>query len=67
VTADQEQYGWLVLGMPKNWGATVENMLAHSPNYKLKYANADAEVFQYIPHPKSIPHAKTKKPLAASR
>jgi hypothetical protein len=42
-------------------------MLAHSPNYKLKYANADAEVFQYIPHPKSIPHAKTKKPLAASR
>jgi hypothetical protein len=61
VTADQEEYGWLVQGMPENWGATVDNLLAHSPNYKLRYANPDAEVFQYIPHPKTTPHPKTKK------
>ncbi len=61
VTADQVEYGWLVQGMPQNWGATVENMLAHSPNYKLRYANADAEVFQYIPDPKTVRGLKTTK------
>lgn len=51
ITTTEEEYGWLVLGLPKNWGSTVESMLAHSPNYKLRYTNPDGEIFQYIPHP----------------
>jgi hypothetical protein len=50
-TADQAAYGWLVNGMPENWSTTVEGMLAHSANYKLRYANRNAAIFQYIPHP----------------
>lgn len=61
LTADQEEYGSLVLGMPENWGATLGTMLAHSPNYKLRYSNADAEIFQYIPAP------KTRKSAAAAK
>ncbi len=51
ITADQTEYGWLAYGLPRDWGTTVERMLAHSPNYKLIIKNPDAEVFQYIPHP----------------
>jgi hypothetical protein len=63
MTADQEEAGWLVSGMPRNWGTTVDNMLAHSPNYKLRYASPDAEIFQYIPQPvvKKNPHGRPHK------
>lgn len=51
LTADQEEYGWLANGLPENWGATVENMLARSPDYTLRYKNPDGVIFQYTPHP----------------
>jgi hypothetical protein len=51
MTANQEAYGWQALGLPENWGTTVESMLAHSPNFKLRYSNPDGEVFQYVPQP----------------
>ena len=62
MTTGQNEYGWLDYGMPQNWGAMVESLLAHSPHYKLMYENADAEIFQYIAHPspKSTSAAKKK-------
>ena len=63
MTRSQEAYGWQALGLPENWGTTVDNYLAHSPNYKLRYSNADGEVFQYIPSPviKHAAHSVKKK------
>lgn len=49
ITADQEAYGWLVDGMPRDWGSTLENTLKRSSNFKLRYANPDGAIFQYIP------------------
>jgi hypothetical protein len=60
ITKDEEEYGWLVVGLPENWGTTVENLLARSPNYKLRYANPDGEIFQYIPHPQVKKSSATK-------
>jgi hypothetical protein len=48
ITANQEAYGWQALGLPKNWGTTVEDILGHSPNFRLKYSNPDGEIFQYV-------------------
>ena len=63
MTTGQQDYGWLVSGLPANWATTVDSMLARSPNYKLVYKNQDAEIFKYIPHPtvKKSPGAKTSK------
>lgn len=61
ITANQIAYGWLDYGMPQNWGATVERMLANSPHYKLRYVNTDAEIFQYIPHPSAQGSLGSKK------
>jgi hypothetical protein len=61
MTADQEEAGWLIEGLPKNWGTTIENMLAHSPEYKLRYSNPDAEIFQYTPHPVAKNKRRDKK------
>ena len=61
ITADQEYYGWLNDGLPENWGSTVEALLKKSPDYTLKYSNADAEIFQYTPQPTAAkPHGKKK-------
>lgn len=60
MTTGQEEYGLLVNGLPANWGTTVDNMLAHSPDYKLVYKNPDAEIFQYIPHPEVKKSSSTK-------
>jgi hypothetical protein len=46
--------------MPANWGKTVDSMLARSRNYKLVYKSTDAEIFQYIPHPKVKKSSSTK-------
>jgi hypothetical protein len=63
MTTGQQDYGWLVSGLPANWATTVDSMLARSPNYKLVYKNQDAEIFKYIPHPtvKDSAGAKTSK------
>lgn len=64
ITTDQQEYGWLTDGMPQNWTTIIENQLDHSPNYKLRYSNSDAEIFQYIPHPatkKAVPSKQGKK------
>ena len=50
ITADQEYYGWLTFGLPLDWSTTIERLLAHSPDYTLRYSNPDAEIFQYTPH-----------------
>lgn len=61
MTTGQDEYGWLVYGMPQNWGTMVESLLAHSPHYKLRYENADAEIFQYIAHPSVKGRSAAKK------
>jgi hypothetical protein len=58
MTADQREYGTLVLGLPGNWSTTLESELAQSPHYKLRYSNPDSWIFQYIP----TPATKAKKP-----
>ena len=61
MTAAQEEYGWLTEGLPENWGTTIDKMLAHSSNYKLRYSNPDAQVFQYTPHPVAKKKQQDKK------
>ncbi len=52
ITTGQIVYGWLNYGLPETWGAKVERFLSRSPNFRLRYSNPDAEIFQYIPHPR---------------
>jgi hypothetical protein len=51
ITTGQIIYGWQAYGLPHSWGGRVENMLAKSPYFKLRYRNLDTEIFQYIPKP----------------
>jgi hypothetical protein len=53
ITTGQDIYGWQAYGLPRSWGGRVENMLAESPYFKLRYRNIDTEIFQYISKPGS--------------
>jgi hypothetical protein len=53
ITTSQIVYGWQNYGLSPNWGAKVEAELRHSRYFKLRYSNPNAQVFQYIPRPRS--------------
>jgi hypothetical protein len=53
LTTGQEMYGWLAYGMPRGWEATLDGILSQSPDFRLRYSNSDAEIFQYVPPKKA--------------
>jgi hypothetical protein len=53
ITTSQIVYGWQTYGLPETWGSKVERFLVQSQHFKLRYSNPNAEIFQYIPRPRS--------------
>lgn len=53
LTTSQIVYGWQTYGLPRGWGTTVEKLLSGSPYFRLRYAKPDAQIFQYVPHPRT--------------
>lgn len=53
ITTSQIVFGWQTYDFPPTWGQTIEKLLSGSPYFKLVYSNPDAEIFKYIPRPRS--------------
>jgi hypothetical protein len=49
ITTGQIVYGIQTYGLAPTWGVKIENLLSRSSYFKLRYANPNAKIFQYIP------------------
>lgn len=48
ITTNDIVFASQAYGFPPTWGAELEALLSHSERFKLRYSNADAEIFQYV-------------------